>query len=95
MKTRNGRYQDMCHALGTRQLPSKYLFLFNISRSSVDLTECYQGGDSSLVFIILESVKDGLSISTKYDSKRLNDLILFSNSPPDKRNLFLFLTMHY
>ena len=78
-----GRSKDICHALGKRPLISTDLFLFNVSRSNSDLTDCYP---------ILESVKDGSTVSTKYDSKRLqfttpNVLMIFSNSQPDKRKL--------
>ena len=78
-----GRSKDICHALGKRPLISTDLFLFNVSRSSLDLSDCYP---------ILEFVKDGLTVSTKYDSKRLqfttpNVLMIFSNSQPDKAKL--------
>ena len=79
----NGRSQDILHALGKRPLCSTDIFLFNIPRSEFDVDIC---------FSVLESIKDGLGVSPKYDSKRLhfktpNVVMVFSNGPPDVQKL--------
>ena len=79
----NGRSQDILHALGKRPLCATDIFLFNIPRSEFEVDICYS---------VLESIKDGLGVSTKYDSRRLhfktpNVVMVFSNGPPDVQKL--------
>ena len=77
------RTQDVLHALSKRPLASTDIFLFNIPRSTDAPSSCYN---------VLESIKDGVAISSKYDSKPIrfktpNVLIVFSNEPPETKQL--------
>ena len=77
------RTQDVLHALSKRPLASTDIFLFNIPRSTDAPASCYN---------VLESIKDGVAISSKYDSKPIrfktpNVLVVFSNEPPETKQL--------
>ena len=78
------RAQDVLHALSKRPLASTDIFLFNIPRSTDAVAfGCYS---------VLESIKDGVAVSSKYDSKPIrfktpNVLIVFSNEPPEPKQL--------
>ena len=79
----NGHAQDILHVLGKRPLCSTDIFLFNIPRSGCEVDSCYA---------VLESIKDGVGVSPKYDSRRLhfktpNVVMVFSNAPPDVTKL--------
>ena len=63
-------------------LLNRYI-LFNIPRSAFELDSCYSA---------FESIKDGVGVSPKYDSRRLhfktpNVVMVFSNAPPDVQKL--------
>ena len=75
---------DILHALSKRPLSTTNIFLFNDTRSS----SRYQCQNYS----ILENIKDGCAISTKYKSETIrfrvpNMVIVFANSTPDSTRL--------
>ena len=60
------------------------IFLFNIPRSEFKVDSCYS---------VLESIKDGVGVSPKFDSRRLhfktpNVVMVFSNALPDEKKIF-------
>ena len=72
-----GRKCDIAYLLSKETLTCKDVFLFNILRS-----------DLGIEYGILENIKDGYLITTKYKSKFVkiktpNTVIVFSNSSPD------------
>ena len=74
-----GRGSNLLHALRKRPLTLTDIFLVNIPKSTEDVDNCYN---------VLEAIKDGCAVSTKYDSNRIrfktpNTLIVFSNDPPN------------
>ena len=73
----NTKKADIAYLLSNETLTCKDIFLFNLLRS-----------DNSVAYGILENVKDGDLISSKYKSKFVkvqtpNTIIVFSNSWPD------------
>ena len=74
----DGKKESILHSLSKRSISLIDIFLFNLPRS-------FKSQD--VPYTLLEDIKDGFSISTKYDSKQLrfnvpNVLIVFSNSRP-------------
>ena len=79
MKTAN-----ILHALSKRPLSSIDFFLFNIPRS-IHYDSCN--------YYILEAIKDGTAVSSKYDNEILrfktpNVVVIFSNTMPNWDKLF-------
>ena len=73
------RTANVLHALTKRPLSSVDIFLFNLPRS-VDHDSCN--------YFILESIKDGTAVSSKYNNEILrfkspNVIIIFSNDMPN------------
>ena len=89
--TMDKRGDAILHALSKRQVSLIDVFVFNIPRSCEPEDTPYN---------ILEDIKDGCSLSTKYDSKQLkfntpNIVLVFSNRQPltykmscDRWNIF-------
>ena len=78
------RAQDIFHALSARPLTSTDIFLFNVPRSNDSVNECS--------YSVMEAIKDGCATSTKYNSTPLrfktpNTVMVFSNTPPDAKQL--------
>ena len=75
--------ESMLHSLSKKTLSLINVFIFNIPRSFyVD----------DVPYSLLEDIKDGFAISTKYNSKNLqfrkpNIVILFSNTTPNKKKV--------
>ena len=74
---------NILHALSKRPLSTTDIFLFNDTRATSSLSQNYS---------ILENIKDGSAISTKYNSeiirfKTPNSVIVFTNNQPDKQRL--------
>ena len=74
---------NILHALSKRPLSTTDIFLFNDTRATSSLSQNYS---------ILENIKDGSAISSKYNSdiirfKTPNSVIVFSNNQPDKQRL--------
>ena len=72
----NSRKADIAYVLAQETLTCKDIFLFNLLRSDLEVT-----------YGLLENIKDGYLVSSKYRSKPLkiqtpNTVIVFSNSPP-------------
>ena len=70
--------QGILHTLSKQVLPLIDVFMFNIPRSFSRMDVPYE---------LLEEIKDGNAVSTKYDSKRLtfktpNIVLVFSNEQP-------------
>ena len=79
----DGRSQDILHALSKRPLELTDIFLFNISRDCHDRESSYR---------VLEMIKDGRALTTKYNSnvlrfKTQNVVMVFANAPPDPTRL--------
>ncbi len=77
------RADGILHALSKRQLPLIDVFLFNVPR-------CFP--IKKFPYTLLEDIKDGRSLSSKYDSKQLtfktpNIVIVFSNRQPVKASM--------
>ena len=77
----NSRKVDIAYALSQESFTCKDIFLFNLLRS-----------DCIASYGILENIKDGYLLSSKYRSKPLkiktpNTVIVFSNSHPEKTQL--------
>lgn len=77
----NSRKVDIAYALSQESFTCKDIFLFNLLRS-----------DFIASYGILENIKDGYLLSSKYRSKPLkiktpNTVIVFSNSHPEKTQL--------
>ena len=73
----NARKVDVAYTLAKTTLTCKDIFLFNRLRSDIDVA-----------YGVLENLKDGFLISSKYRSKCLkiktpNTVLVFSNSYPD------------
>ena len=78
------RAQDIFHALSGRPLISTDIFLFNVPRSTDSVNDCS--------YSVMEAIKDGCATSTKYNSTPLrfktpNTVMVFSNTPPDLKQL--------
>ena len=76
---------NIMHALSKRPLQTTDIFLFNDTRASGHI-------QSKKNYSVLEHIKDGSAISSKYNSNVLtfktpNLLIVFSNSRPNKLEL--------
>ena len=76
---------NIMHALSKRPLQTTDIFLFNDTRASGHI-------QSKKNYSVLEHIKDGCAISSKYNSNVLtfktpNILIVFSNSRPNKFEL--------
>ena len=74
---------NILHALLKRPLSTTDIFLFNGTRATSDTCQNYS---------ILENIKDGCAISSKYNSeivkfKTPNTVIIFTNNQPDKKRL--------
>ena len=74
---------NILHALSKRPLSTTDIFLFNDTRATSSLSQNYS---------ILENIKDGSAISSKYNSeiirfKTPNSVIVFTNNQPDKHRL--------
>ena len=74
---------NILHALSKRPLSTTDIFLFNGTRATSSLSQNYS---------ILENIKDGSAISSKYNSeiirfKTPNSVIVFTNNQPDKQRL--------
>ena len=74
----DARKESILHSLSKRTLSIIDVFLFNIPRS-------FEAKE--VPYTLFEDIKDGFSISTKYDSKQLrfntpNTVIVFANSMP-------------
>ena len=74
---------NVLHVLTKRSLSTTDIFLFDVLRAITHETCNYY---------ILESVKDGIAVSSKYNNdiirfKVPNILIVFSNSPPNTKEL--------
>ena len=77
----NSRKSDIAYVLSQESLTCKDIFLFNLLRSDIDVA-----------YGLLENLKDGYLISSKYRSKPLkiktpNTVIVFSNSFPSTSQL--------
>ena len=77
----NSRKVDIAYALSQESFTCKDIFLFNLLRS-----------DYIASYGVLENIKDGYLLSSKYRSKPLkiktpNTVIVFSNSHPEKSQL--------
>ena len=74
----DAKKESILHSISKRTVSLIDIFLFNVPRSF----------ESKYVpYTLLEDIKDGFSISTKYDSKQLrfntpNIVIVFANSMP-------------
>ena len=77
--------ESILHSLSKKTISLIDVFIFNIPRSfNVD----------DVPFTLLEDIKDGFAMSTKYNSKSLqfktpNIVILFSNTLPNKKKVSL------
>ena len=74
---------NILHALSKRPLSTTDIFLFNDTRGTSDVSQNYS---------ILENIKDGCAISTKYNSeiikfKTPNTVVVFTNNKPDTSRL--------
>ena len=74
---------SICHALGKRPLTTTEIFLFNVGKAKTFEDVNYD---------ILEKIKDGKLLASKYDSKELrlrrpNVVVVFSNDSPNVREL--------
>ena len=74
---------NILHALSKRPLSTTDIFLFNDTRATSSLSQNYS---------ILENIKDGSAISSKYNSEVIrfnspNSVIVFTNNKPDKQLL--------
>ena len=77
----NSRKVDIAYVLSNDTLTCKDIFLFNLLRS-----------DDQVAYGLLENIKDGYLVSSKYRSKFVkiktpNTVIVFSNSFPQQRQL--------
>ena len=76
---------SICHALGKRPLTTTDVFLFNVGKANTMDDVNYE---------VLEKIKDGKLLASKYDSKELrirtpNIVIVFSNGDPNIKELAL------
>ena len=76
---------SICHALGKRPLTTTDVFLFNVGKANAMDDVNYE---------VLEKIKDGKLLASKYDSKELrirtpNIVIVFSNGDPNIKELAL------
>ena len=76
---------SICHALGKRPLTTTDVFLFNVGKANTMDEVNYE---------VLEKIKDGKLLASKYDSKELrirtpNIVIVFSNGDPKVKELAL------
>ena len=76
IKTKNS---SICHALGKRPLTTTDIFLFNVGKAKT-----FEGVN----YEVLEKIKDGKLLASKYDSKELrirtpNVVVVFSNDSPN------------
>ena len=76
---------SICHALGKRPLTTTDIFLFNVGKAKTFDEVNYE---------VLEKIKDGRMIASKYDSRELkfkspNVVVVFSNDKPDVKQLAL------
>ena len=76
---------SICHALGKRPLTTTDVFLFNVGKANTMDDVNYE---------VLEKIKDGKLLASKYDSKELrirtpNIVIVFSNGDPKVKELAL------
>ena len=74
---------SICHALGKRPLTTTDIFLFNVGKANTMDEVNYE---------VLEKIKDGKLLASKYDSKELrirtpNVVIVFSNDSPKLKQL--------
>ena len=74
---------SICHALGKRPLTTTDIFLFNVGKANTMDEVNYE---------VLEKIKDGKLLASKYDSKELrirtpNVVIVFSNDNPKLKQL--------
>ena len=77
----NARKGDIAYVLSQTTLTCKDIFVFNLLRSDLDVA-----------YGLLENIKDGFLISSKYRSKPLriqtpNTVLIFSNSFPERVQL--------
>ena len=83
--TMNKKYDSILYALSKCQLSLIDFFIFNIPR-------CFE--ISTLPYNVLEEIKDGKSLSVKYQSKQLrfktpNTVLIFSNVFPTYHKMSL------
>ena len=76
---------SICHALRKRPLTTTDIFLFNVGKAQTSNEVNYE---------VLEKIKDGRILASKYDSKELkfktpNIVVVFSNDKPDVKQLAL------
>ena len=76
---------NICHALGKRPLTTTDIFLFNVGKANTSDEVNYE---------VLEKIKDGKLLASKYDSKELrirtpNVVVVFSNGNPKVGELAL------
>ena len=74
---------SICHALGKRLLTTTDIFLFNVGKANTMDEVNYE---------VLEKIKDGKLLASKYDSKELrirtpNVVMVFSNDSPKLKQL--------
>ena len=74
---------SICHVLGKRPLTTTDIFLFNVGKANTINEVNYE---------VLEKIKDGRILASKYDSKELkfktpNIVVVFSNDKPDVKQL--------
>ena len=75
---------SICHVLSKRSLITLDVYLFNVSRS--------QNEYDKVNYEVLEQIKDGKIITSKYDTKELklvtpNIVVIFSNYAPDTKQM--------
>ena len=75
----------ICHVLGKRPLTTTDIFLFNVGKAKTFDEVNYE---------VLEKIKDGRILASKYDSKELkfktpNVVVVFSTDKPDVKQLAL------
>ena len=76
---------SICHVLGKRPLTTTDIFLFNVGKAKAFDEVNYE---------VLEKIKDGRILASKYDSRELkfkipNVVVVFSNDKPDVKQLAL------
>ena len=74
---------SICHALSKRSLMTTDIFLFDVGKANTDVGVNYE---------VLENIKNGKTIASKYDTKELkfrtpNIVAVFSNEGPDLKAL--------
>ena len=79
-------HSNACHVFQKQSLSTAVIFLFNDARSIAGDTNDFEP------YRILESVKDGMTTTSKYDNDNIkfkipNTVMVFSNHNPDFRRL--------